>query len=233
MKHIVIFVCLLFTIQSRANELDEIISNFIVESIDASIVQVIAETGKPTIRYEGRYRAWKQNMRIDYSKPFPQIVIIKDGSLQWYYPDIKELWTMKNMNAPVTHPFAQFFAFKDRIIIKSKEDTYYGFFKKAYRYILEDITTGTKIELLIDKKKGFPVKKITYTSQNIEIMRESYEDYLYIHNIWFPATVEVTARTHNGITRNITHYYNVHLNVKINAEIFTLQLPKGVKAKQM
>lgn len=233
MKHIVIFVCLLFTIQSRANELDGIISNFSVESMDATIVQVVAETGKPTVRYEGRYRAHKQNMRIDYTRPFPQIVIVKDGNLQWYYPDTKELWTMQKMNAPVTHPFAQFFVFKDRIVIKSKENTFYGFFKRAYRYILEDITTGTKIELLIDKKIGCPVKKITYTSQNIEIMRESYEDYVYIHNIWFPTTVEVTARTHSGTTRNVTRYYNVYLNVKIPADIFTLQLPKGVKAKQM
>lgn len=233
MKHIVFCICLLFTIQSRANELDKIISNFAVESIDATIVQVVAETGKPTMRYEGRYRAYKQNMRIDYTRPFSQIVIVKDGNLQWYYPDTKELWTMQNMNAPITHPFAHFFAIKDRIVIKSKEDTYYGFFKRAYRYILEDITTGTKIELLIDKKKGYPVKKITYTAHDIEIMRELYEDYVYIHNIWFPTTVEVTARTHSGTTRNITRYYNIYLNMKLPADIFTLQLPKGVKAKQM
>lgn len=233
MKHIVYIICVLFAIHTQADDLNDIIHNFKVESIDAAIVQVIAETGKPPVRYEGRYRAYKHNMRIDYTRPFTQIVIVKDGNLQWYYPDTKELWTMQNMNAPVTHPFAQFLAFKDRIVIKSKEDTYYGFFKRAYRYILEDVATGTKIELLIDRKKGYPLKKITYTAQNIEIMRESYEDYTNIDNIWFPTTVEVTARTHNGTTRNVTRYYNVHLNVKFTSDIFTLQLPKDVRAKQM
>lgn len=235
MKHIVFIICLLFTfaLQSHADELDNIINNFAVESIDAVIVQVIAESGKPTVRYEGRYRAYKHNMRIDYNKPFQQIVIVKEGNLQWYYPDTKELWTMQNMNAPLTHPFSQFLSFKDRIVIKSKEDTYYGFFKSAYRYLLLDSDTGTTIELIIDKHKGYPVKKITYTKDKIEIMRELYEDYAYINNIWFPTTVEVVGRTHSGITRNVTRYYNVHLNVKVAPDIFNLQLPKGVRVKHM
>ncbi|MCX8123088.1 MAG: hypothetical protein N3F66_02870 [Spirochaetes bacterium] len=233
MKYLVYGICLLFSIQSFGNELDTILNNFAVESIDAAIVQVIAETGKPTERYEGRYRAYKQYMRIDYSKPFAQIVIVKEGNLQWYYPDTKELWTMKNINAPVTHPFMQFDYLKDRIIITRKENTYYGFFNRAYRYILHDSTTATKIELVIDKQNGYPVKKITRTAQGVEIMQEVYEDYIYIHNIWFPTTVEVTARTYNGITRNVTRYYNVQLNVKFAPDIFNLQLPKGVKVKQM
>lgn len=233
MKHVVYVICLLFSIQSFADELDSIINNFAVESIDATIVQVIAETGKPTVRYEGRYRAYKQNLRIDYSKPFPQIVIVKESNLQWYYPESKELWVMQNMSAPVTHPFAQFFAFKDRIVIKSKENTYYGFFKRAYKYILIDTTTKTRIEVIVDKHNGYPVKKITFTDNNVEIMREQYEDYAYINNVWFPTTVEVVARTRNGITRNITRYYDVHLNMKIQPDIFILQLPKGVRAKQM
>ncbi len=233
MKHAVYIICLLFAMQSSADEIDSIINNFAVESIDATIVQVIAETGKPRIRYEGRYRAYKQNMRIDYSKPFPQIVIIKGGNLQWYYPESKELWVMHDMNAPVTHPFAQFFAFKDRIVIKKRENTYYGFFKSAYRYILVDTATQTTIELVIDKQKRYPVKKITYTADNIEIMQELYEDYMYINTVWFPATVEVIARTHNGTTRNVTRYYNVHLNVKVPPDIFTLQVPKGVRVKHM
>lgn len=233
MKHIVYIMCLLFALQSHADELDSIIGSFAVESIDAVIVQVIAESGKPTVRYEGRYRAYKHNMRIDYNKPFSQIVIVKEGNLQWYYPDTKELWVMQNMNGPVTHPFAQFFAFRDRIVIKSKEDTYYGFFKRAYRYILMDTETGTKIELIIDKHKGYPIKKITYTKDNVEIMRELYEDYANINNIWFPTTVEVVARTHSGTTRNVTRYYNVHLNVKIAPDIFIMQMPKGVRVKHM
>ncbi|NMB64614.1 MAG: hypothetical protein GYA16_07065 [Spirochaetes bacterium] len=233
MKHVVYVICLLFSIQSFADELDSIINNFAVESIDATIVQVIAETGKPTVRYEGRYRAYKQNLRIDYSKPFSQIVIVKEGKLQWYYPESKELWVMQNMSAPVTHPFAQFFAFKDRIVIKSKENTYYGFFKRAYRYILVDTTTRTTIELIIDKHNGYPIKKITYTADNVEIMRELYEDYMFVNNVWFPATVEVIARTHSGTTRNVTRYYNVHLNVTIQPDIFTMQIPKGVTVKHM
>lgn len=233
MKHVVLIICLLFTLQTQADELASIISNFSVQSIDALIVQVIAETGKPTVRYEGRYRAYKHNMRIDYNKPFSQIVIVKEGNLQWYYPDTKELWTMQNMNAPVAHPFAQFFAFKDRIVIKSKENTYYGFFKRAYRYMLMDTDTGTTIELLIDKHKGYPVQKIIYTADNIEIMRELYEDYIYMNNIWFPTTVEVIARTHSGTTRNVTRYYNVHLNIPVSPDIFILHLPKGVRIKHM
>jgi outer membrane lipoprotein-sorting protein len=233
MKRTVYIICLLFSIQSSADTIDSIIHNFAVESIDATIVQVIAETGKPTIRYEGRYRAHKQNMRIDYSKPFPQIVIVKEGNLEWYYPQSKELWVMQNISAPVTHPSAQFIAFKDRIVIKSKENTFYGFFKRAYRYILEDSITKTIIELIVDAQKGYPVKKITSTADNVEIMREQYEDYKYIHNIWFPTTVEVIARTHTGTTRNVTRYYNVHLNVKVPPDIFTLQLPKGVTVKHM
>ncbi|MEW6525824.1 MAG: hypothetical protein AB1444_04055 [Spirochaetota bacterium] len=233
MKRTIYIICLLFSIQSSADTIDCIIHNFAVESIDATIVQVIAETGKPTIRYEGRYRAHKQNMRIDYSKPFPQIVIVKEGNLEWYYPQSKELWVMQNVSAPVTHPFAQFIAFKDRIVIKSKEKTYYGFFKRAYRYILEDSITKTIIELIVDAQKGYPVKKIISTANNVEIMREQYEDYNYIHNIWFPTTVEVIARTHTGTTRNVTRYYNVHLNVKVPPDIFTLQLPKGVTVKHM
>ncbi len=234
MKHVVYSICILVcTLQLRADELDSIVANFAVESIDATIVQVIAETGKTAVRYEGRYRAYKQNMRIDYNKPFSQIVVVNKGNLQWYYPNTKELWTMQNMNAPVTHPFAQFFDFKDRIVIKSKEDTYYGFFKKAHRYLLIDTTTGTKIELIVDAHTRYPVKKIIYTADNTEIMRELYEDYIYINDIWFPTTVEVIARTYNGTTRNITRYYNVHLNVKISPDIFILQLPKGVRAKHM
>lgn len=233
MKHVVLIICLLFTLQTQADELASIISNFSVQSIDALIVQVIAETGKPTVRFEGRYRAYKHNMRIDYNKPFSQTVIVKEGNLQWYYPDTKELWTMQNMNALVAHPFAQFFAFKDRIVIKSKENTYYGFFKRAYRYMLMDTDTGTTIELLIDKHKGYPVRKIIYTADNIEIMRELYEDYIYMNNIWFPTTVEVIARTHSGTTRNVTRYYNVHFNIQVSPDIFILHLPKGVRIKHM
>ncbi len=87
--------------------------------------------------------------------------------------------------------------------------------------------------MIVDAQKGYPVKKITSTANNVEIMREQYEDYKYIHNIWFPTTVEVIARTHTGTTRNVTRYYNVHLNVKVPPDIFTLQLPKGVTVKHM
>ena len=77
MKNLVLVVLLLLSGQTDTDELQKLFHNFNVQSIDASIVQVIAETGKETQRYEGRYRAYNDCMRIDYSKPFRQIVIYK------------------------------------------------------------------------------------------------------------------------------------------------------------
>jgi outer membrane lipoprotein-sorting protein len=233
MKNLVLVVLLLLSGQTDTDELQKLFHNFNVQSIDASIVQVIAETGKETQRYEGRYRAYNDCMRIDYSKPFQQIVIVNGGKLLWYYPDTKELWTMSQGNVPAVHPYAQRDILNERIVVKSKKKVWYGFFNSGYRYTLFDSKTGVTLELTIDKDKGYPVKKITYTAQSIEVMRELYSDYTLIHGIWFPATVEVIARTHTGTTRNVTRYYNVILNGNVSTDIFTLQLPKGVRAKTM
>ncbi len=76
MKKFVLVVLLLLSGQTDSDELQKLFHNFNVQSIDASIVQVIAETGKETQRYEGRYGHYNDCMRLDYSKPFRQIVIV-------------------------------------------------------------------------------------------------------------------------------------------------------------
>lgn len=233
MKNIVFAVLLLLPLQTHTADLDKLLRNFNISSIDASIVQVIAETGREPQRYEGRYRAYKESMRIDYTKPFPQIVIVNKGKLLWYFPETKELWTMEQGNVPTAHPFYQLEALKERISIKSKDRVFYGFFNAGYRYTLFDSVSKTTIELTIDREKGYPVKKTVYTARSIEIMRELYSGYAYIQNVWFPTIVEVTARTQSGTTRNVTRYDNVILNSKIPPDVFTLKLPKGVRTKRM
>jgi len=213
-----------------------------IKTIDARITQHIIESGKETELYKGRYRARGNSMlRVDYDTPEPQVVLVKDGSLQWYYPEAGQLYYMdtpgpssQNGNVPSVNPLQELLNKRaDRFTIEYEGIHLYGLFRKARCFIMKDNRQGTTLEIWLHNDTLVPIRKIVCDRSGRELVRETYENYEKIDGILFPGRVEVLARTRDGIVRNITVYSRVQLNKPIDKGIFTLELPKDVVRKRL
>jgi len=213
-----------------------------IKTIDARITQHIIESGKETELYKGRYRARGNSMlRVDYDTPEPQVVLVKDGSLQWYYPEAGQLYYMdtpgpsaQNGNVPSVNPLQELLNKRaDRFTIEYEGIHLYGLFRKARCFIMKDNRQGTTLEIWLHNDTLVPIRKIVCDRSGRELVRETYENYEKIDGILFPGRVEVVARTREGVVRNITGYSRVQLNKPLDKGIFTLELPKDVVRKRL
>ncbi len=213
-----------------------------IKTIDARISQHIIETGKETALYEGRYRARGNTMlRVDYDAPEPQVVLVKDGALQWYYPEAGQLYYMdtpgasgQKGNVPSVNPLQELLNKRaDRFTIEYDGIHLYGLFRRARCFIMKDNRQGTTLEIWLQQDTLVPIRKIVRDRSGRELVRETYEKYEKINGILFPRRVEVVARTREGMVRNITGYSRVQLNKPLDKGIFTLELPKDVVRKRL
>jgi len=213
-----------------------------LKTIDAQITQHIIQSGQEAVFYEGRYRARGNNMlRVDYTRPEAQVVLVKNGSLKWYYPDIRQLYYLdapgapgKKGNVPSINPLQELLDKRaERFTILYDGIHLYGLMRKARCYIMKDNKQGTTLELWLHHDTLVPIRKIIRDRSGRELVRETYEKYEKMDNILFPRRVEVVARTREGIVRNITVYSRVQLNKTLEKGIFTLDLPEDVVRKKL
>lgn len=213
-----------------------------IKTIDARISQHIIESGKETELYTGRYRASGNSMlRVDYRTPEPQVVLVKDGKLQWYYPEAGQLYYMdtpgssgQKGNVPSVNPLQELLNKRaDRFTIEYDGIHLYGLFRRARCFIMRDNIQGTTLEIWLHRNTLVPIRKIVRHRSGRELVRETYEKYEKIDGILFPGRVEVVARTRQGVVRNITDYSRVQLNKPLDKGVFTLELPKDVVRKRL
>ncbi len=207
-----------------------------ISSIESEITQLVSTNGNIPEQFKGRYLADdKGRFRIDYYKPETQIVIGNGRDLLWYYPKEKILYNMGRAvsgSAPKMNPYDEFSQnLEKRFGVEYMGTRIYSITKTAKLFLLKDRVSGVNIYLWIDKEKKVLLKKVVKDKNQRELIKEIYGNYKKIGNVYFPMKVDVTLRTPGGITRNITNYSNVRLNIKPGTRAFDIDLPADTVKK--
>jgi outer membrane lipoprotein-sorting protein len=223
---------------SLFNEIIE--ANTGIKSIDAEITQYINTPEHSGEVYKGRYVADdKGRFRIDYTIPSRQFVLNNGRSLFWYFPEDNILFIIGNDKAnqkePKVNPLREFKnkEFGNQFKVNYKGKHFYGFFNSAHKYIVKDIKNELNFEIRVDAKNKLLLSKIVTNSAGQEIIKEIYESYEKIKDTFFPARIDIFARTENGITRNTTEYSNIRLNYSVSENLFQIKFPDNVKKKYL
>ncbi len=240
-----IIVNILYTASSAADTdlalFKEIIdANTGIRSIDAEIIQYINTPEHSREVYKGRYIADdKGRFRIDYNIPSRQVVLNTGKSVYWFFPGDNILYIIGNEKAapkePKVNPLQEFKnrEFENQFKVNYRGKRFYGFFNTAYEFRIEDIKNELNFEIRVDPKNKVLLSKIVTNRSGQEIIRELYENYKNIKDTFFPARVDVFARTGEGITRNTTEYSNIRLNYSVPENIFHIKFPENVKKKYL
>lgn len=210
-----------------------------IKTVEADIIQYIDTPGNSAEVYKGRYRADRRGrFRIDYKTPSTQIVVNNGKSLYWYYPKDKLLYKIGRraniMRSPKISPLKEFAKnFEKNFRIEYLGKQLYGFFKIAHQFVISDKKGRLVTDIWVDVKKKVILAKIITDKDGDEVMKELFQEYKKIKNIFFPSRIDVYARTAGGITKNITKYNNVNLNSPFRNNIFKLNFPSDVKVRHL
>jgi len=211
--------------------------NSMIQSIDADIEQYIKRPGHPVELFKGHYRAESTgSFRIDYHTPSRQIVIYRDNTLFWYYPEDKLLYQLgggrKHHGSTKFNPLSEFSRDLERnFTIHYLGKHIYGLFLTVHQYIIRSKKSEHAVVLMIDKKRKVVRSKIYKSKLGKEIIKEIYEDFNKIGDIHFPTRIDVFAKAPNGVTRNTTYYKNIKLNRKFSKRVFIISVPRDVKRR--
>ncbi len=214
-----------------------LLENSKIKTIDASIVQHIKTPEYANEVFKGRYRVNAAgNFRIDYSSPSAQIVVNDGRHLLWYYPDDRLVYQVGRDSLESRPKLTPLKEFDIREIQKRFDVLYlgeqvYGFLDFAHQFVVKDKKNGNTTDIYVDAKKLVVLSKITKDAEGREIIKEIYENYLKINNIFVPVKVNVYARTAAGTIRNTTEYSDIKLNYQIPDAIFRINIPPGVEKK--
>jgi outer membrane lipoprotein-sorting protein len=231
----------LFSADSDPALFNEIIeANTGIKSIDAEIIQYINTPEHSREVYKGKYIADdKGRFRIDYTVPSKQIVLNNGRFIYWFFPYENILYIIGNDKAGQkelkVNPLQEFksmeFEKQFKVIYKGKH--FYGFFNTAYEYLVMDVKNELNFQIRVDSKNKVLLSKIVTNSAGQEIIRELYESYEKINGAFFPARIDIHARTEKGITRNTTEYSNIRLNYSVSENIFQIKFPDNAKKKYL
>ncbi len=243
---IFIFICCVIPALSTAHADNLTLFNKIlkansrIKSIDASIIQYINTPEYSKEVYKGRYRAVASgNFRIDYTTPSSQTVLNNSKHFIWYYPDDRLLYQIGGGDAPGStpkiNPLQEFIKrdFDKRFKVLYLGKHLYGFFIWAHQFVLEDSKTDSVIDIWIDAEKMVVLAKLVKDKHGREIIKEIYGEYKKINNIFFPARVDVFARSRDGATRNTTEYSDVRLNYAIPEKVFNIKFPDNIERRYL
>lgn len=210
-----------------------------IKTIDARIVQHINTPDHSKEIFIGRYRAdGKGRFRIDYKSPSEQIVVNNGEQLFWYYPDEKLLYQIGAGGMPSKPKVSPLAEFKGGTADNELKVLYlgehlYGFFSFAHQFVIKDKGKGTSTDIWIDSKKKVVLSKVVRDGEGREIIKEVYEDYVKVNNIFIPSRVDIYARTLKGVTRNTTEYSEIKLNYKIPGSVFRIKFPKNIEKRYL
>ena len=199
--------------------------NSMIKSIDADIEQYIKRPGHPVELFKGHYRAESTgSFRIDYHTPSRQRVIFRHKTLYWYYPEDKLLYQFgggrKHPGSTKFNPLSEFSNNLERnFTVHYLGKHIYGLFSIVHQYI--------------DKKRKVVRSKIYRNKLGKEIIKEIYEGFHKIGDIYFPTRIDVFAKAPNGVTRNTTYYKNIKLNRKFLKKVFMISVPGDVKRRYL
>jgi outer membrane lipoprotein-sorting protein len=205
-----------------------------IRTIDCTLTQLIYEDGN-TIRYAGRYRAdSKGRFRVDYTLPSKQTVLNTPGGLFWHMPEDNTLYIIESKSPALSGNTPGGIGNMMKKIEKGMELKYigthlYGFFTVAHRFIMLDGGRGNRMEILAGARDNIILEKKVLDRDGTAVMRELYSDYTTVGGMNFPLRVDVFAKTGTGVTRSISFYRDVQLNVTIPDEIFRLTVPGNVR----
>jgi outer membrane lipoprotein-sorting protein len=223
---------------SLFNEIIE--ANTGIKSIDAEIVQYINTPEHSKEVFKGRYIADnKGRFRIDYSAPFKQIVLNDGRVLYWYFPEDNILYIIGNDKAnqkePKVNPLQEFKnkEFEKQFKVNYRGKHFYGFFNTSHEFIVKDVKNELNFEIRVDAKNKVLLSKIVTNSAGQEIIKEIYGSYEKIKDTFFPARIDIYARTDKGVTRNTTEYSNIRLNYSVSESQFQIKFPENAKRKYL
>ncbi len=209
-------------------------------SIDAEIIQYINTPEHSREVFKGKYIADNSGrFRIDYSAPSRQIVLNDGKILHWYYPEENVLYIIGNDKTsrenPKINPLQEFRSeqFTEQFQVDYSGKHLYGFFKWAYKFIVKDRKNNLAIHIEVDSKSKVVLSKVVKDIAGAEIIKEVYDGYERIKEVYVPGQIDVYARTNTGIARNTTKYSNIRLNYTIPDTMFKMKFPKNVKKKYL
>lgn len=216
---------------------DAVQKNQQIFSIDAYIEQTIKNPENSIEFFKGRYRVKEDGkFRIDYTVPYKQQVLHTGKDVYWYYIDDNVLYKIKSNNGlnlkPKYNPLSEL----KKIINKNISIEYtgkhiYGFFNIAHNFIIKNKKDDLIFDIWIDAKRKVVLAKIVKNSNDYEIIKELYQDYIKISGIYFPTRVDVFVRTENGILRNTTVYKKIKINKTLSNIVFQYSFPANAKIK--
>jgi outer membrane lipoprotein-sorting protein len=227
--------------ESDLSLFNEIIkANTGIKSIDAEIVQYINTPEHSKEVFRGRYIADNNGrFRIDYTAPSRQIVLNNGYALYWFFPDDNILYIIgndkKNQKELKVNPLQEFQnkEFDKQFKVTYEGKHFYGFFNTSHEFDIKDIKNELNFKIQVDAKNKTLLSKIVTNSAEQEIIKEIYGSYEKIKDIFFPARVDIYARTDKGVTKNTTEYSNIRLNYSVSDSLFQIKFPENVKKKYL
>ncbi len=235
----VIMIFLQCTVYAAEPVFERIIREYLsVRTIKGRITQHIYPGDGTVEVFSGDYYASSGGLvRIDYSIPEKQTVIVNSRGLYWYYPDRRLLFRAERNS----HSGSRIPALTDilpagnlkSVDIQSEGNRFYSFFKTASVYSIISGTDGTRLVLWVDTAAGRVVRKYMIDKTGREMVREEYVEHQIINGITLPVKIDFRARSVNGIIHTFTEYSNVVINSEINGAMFRFKVTPDMEVREI
>ena len=213
-----------------------------LKTVQADIGQVLTK-GPSLQRFGGSYVASSPGrIHIQYTYPYIQDVVSDGVQLWWYIPNSKKVWHLDDMKALFrmneeesagAAPFST--VGFENVDLKPKPDVYYTLEDSLWSKITgtwkitfagNKAAAGLKGTFWLDRKLGLP-DKVEFLSEKGEVaLRQTFEDYIGIKNLFVPQKVMVEFPK-NKFSLYV-EYSNVRVNEAVQDSLFRFTTPQGV-----
>jgi len=243
-KSFILIVVLIITatswpLSADVQDFKKIIEDYLsVNTVKASITQHIYMVDGSVEVFSGNYfAASKGFIRIDYTRPESQVIVVNDSSLFWYYSGRKLLFLSEKKSDESGSIPALLSAVPDDglkdVEVVSEGRRFYSLFKTADVYSVTSKRNKTKMVLWIDPFIKIIRRKYILDESGHEMMKEDYTDYAVINGIYIPSRIELKARTSDGVVHTVTEYSGIIINSRIDRELFKFKITPEMKVRML